>query len=105
MELMFPPQRTRDLARSLVARDGDENTRTLQLEPATVRVYEDLRRQLGALVGVDGFQVLASRALALAKLESPRLGTVQVMANGSLLGLSEAETQTPTDEYGETGST
>jgi hypothetical protein len=68
-----------------------------------VRVYERLRRQLGAPVGVEGFQALASRALALAKSESPRLSSVQVTANGSLRGLGEVESQTDLNENGEAG--
>jgi hypothetical protein len=100
---MFPPQKTRDLARSLVASEADASTTSLQTEPATVRVYERLRRQLGAPVGVDGFHALASRALALAKSESPRLSAVQVTVNGGLRGLGEAESQTDTDEDGEVG--
>jgi hypothetical protein len=68
-----------------------------------VRVYERLRRQLAASVGVDGFQVLASRALALAKSESPRLSAVQLMANGGLRGLGEVRSQTDADEDGEAG--
>ena len=63
---MPPPQKTRDLARSLIACAADEATASLRAEPATMRVYERLRRHLGAAVGVDGFQVLAARALALA---------------------------------------
>ncbi len=94
-------QKTRDLARSLVASEADASTASLHTEPATVRVYERLRRQLGAPVGVGGFQALASRALALAKSESPRLCAVQVTANGSLLGLDEAESQA--DAGGEAG--
>jgi hypothetical protein len=54
-------------------------------------------------VGADGFQALASRALALAKSESPRLGAVQVSANGVLRGLGEAESQTDADKDGEAG--
>ena len=100
---MLPPQKTRDLARSLVACEADATTASLQTEPATVRVYERLRRQLCAPVGVDGFQALASRALALARSESPRLSTVQVTANGGLRGLGEAESQTDTGEAGEAG--
>src|ERR1700675_1515098 len=100
---MPPPQKTRDLARSLVAREADASTTSLPTEPATVRVYERLRRQLGAPVGVDGFQVLASRALALAKWGSPRLSAVQVTSNGGLRGLGEVESQTNTDEDGEVG--
>jgi hypothetical protein len=100
---MLPPQKARDLARSLVACEADANETSLQTKPATLRVYERLRRQLGAPVGVDGFQTLASRALALAKSESPRLGAVQVTANGGLRGLGEVESQTATDEDGEAG--
>jgi hypothetical protein len=102
---MPPPQKTRDLARSLVAREADASTTSLHTEPATVRVYERLRRQLGAPVGVGGFQALASRALALAKSQSPRLSAVQVTANGGLRGLGEVESQTDADadEDGEAG--
>ena len=55
------------------------------------------------LWGSDGFQVLASRALALAKSESPRLSAVQIMANGGLRGLGEVESETGTDENDEVG--
>jgi hypothetical protein len=99
---MPPPQKTRDLARNLVASEAEAST-SLYAEPATVRVYERLRRQLGAPVGTDGFQALASRALALAKSESPRLSAVQVTADGSLRGLGEVESQTDADEDGEVG--
>jgi hypothetical protein len=100
---MHPPHKTRELARNLVASEAEADTNTLQTEPATVRVYERLRRQLGAPVGADGFQSLASRALALAKSESPRLKTVQVMANGGLRGLGEVESEISQDEDGEAG--
>jgi hypothetical protein len=100
---MLPPKKTRDLARSLVAREADLSKTSLQTEPASVRVYERLRSQLGAPVGVDGFQSLASRALAQAKTESPQLKAVQVMANGGLRGLGEVESQADPDEDGEVG--
>jgi len=100
---MIPPQKTRDLARSLVACESGTSKTVLETEPATVRVYERLRRQLGAPVGVDSFQALASRALALAKSESPRLNAVQVMANGGLHGFGEVESQADGDEDGEVG--
>jgi hypothetical protein len=103
MEPMLPPQKTRDLARSLVACEAEASTASLQTGPATVRVYERLRRQLGAPVGVDGFQALASRALALAKSQSPRLSAVEVTANGGLRGLGEVESQSGKDEDGEAG--
>ena len=100
---MLPRKKTRDLARSLVASEADASTTSLHPEPATVRVYERLRRQLGSPVGVDGFQALAARALALAKSQSPRLGAVQVTADGGLRGLGEIESQTDADEDGEAG--
>ena len=102
-ESMLPRQKNRDLARSLVACEAEASTTALHTEPATVRVYEKLRRQLGAPVGVDGFQALASRALALAKSEFPSLNAVQVTTNGDLLGLGAVESQTDTDEDGEAG--
>src|SRR5579863_1916070 len=98
---MLPRQKTRDLARSLVASVTDAGTNPLQSGPVTVRAYERLRQQLGASVGVDGFRALASRALALAKSEAPRLGAVRITANGDLRGLGEVEAQA--DENGEAG--
>ena len=100
---MIPPKETRDLARSLVAREADTSTTSLHTEPATVRVYERLRRQFSAPVGVDAFQVLASRALTLAKSQSRRLSAVQITANGGSRGLGEVESETDTDEDGEIG--
>jgi hypothetical protein len=100
---MLPPNKPRELARSLVASEADANTTSLHTEPATVRVYERLRRQLGSPVGVDGFQALASRALALARSQSPRLSAVQVTANGALRGLGEVECHTDADDAGEAG--
>jgi hypothetical protein len=102
---MAPPQKSRDLARILIASEAEAATTCLHTQPATVRVYERLRRQLSAPVGVDGFQALASRALALAKSESPRLNTLQVTSNGVVRGLGEVESQTDADEDGEAGLT
>lgn len=92
-ELMHPPEKSRNLARSLVASEADASVTPLPTGPASVRVYERLRQQLGASVGVDGFQALAARALTLAKSESPRLRAVQITANGDLRGLGEIESQ------------
>jgi len=100
---MPPPEKTCELARLLVASEADASTNSLHSEPATVRAYERLRRQLGAHVGTDGFQALASRALALARSESPRLSAVQVTANGVLRGLGEVESQPGADKEGEAG--
>lgn len=105
---MLPPdktRKTRELARSLVASEAAPAMGSLLTEPASVRVYERLRRQLGAPVGSDGFQALASRALALAKSESPRLNTVQVTPGGVLCGLGEVDSQMTADDDGEAGIT
>jgi hypothetical protein len=102
-ELGLPPQKPCDLARNLVACEADASTTSLYTGSRTVRVYERLRRQLSAAVGTDSFQAIASRALALAKSESHRLGTVLVVANGDLCGLSEVESRKDTDEDGEVG--
>jgi|SRR5579862_605292 len=100
---MIPLKGTRDLARNLVAHEADTGTTSLRTEPATVRVYDRLRRQFSAPVGADSFRVLASRALALAKSESLRLSTVQITANGGLCGLGEVESRPDTDEDSEAG--
>jgi len=101
MEPMFPPQKVRDLARILVSSEAGAGTTSPQPGLAAVRAYDRLRQQLGAPVGVEGFQALASRALALARSESPRLGTVWITANGDLRGLDEIEAQA--EEKGEAG--
>ena len=100
---MLPPPMIRDWARRLIAFEVDADPPSAQTELATLRVYEKLRRQLCAPVGVDGFQALASRALSLAKSQSPRLSAVQVTANGGLRGLAEVEFQMDRDEDGEVG--
>ena len=100
---MLSPKKTRDMARNLISSETRASQASLQAEPATIRVYERLRTQLGALVGVGGFQALASRALALAKSESPRLSAVKVTENGGLLGLGEARSLTDTEEDREVG--
>jgi hypothetical protein len=100
---MFSQPMIRDWARRLVASEIDAEPTSAQTEVATLRVYEKLRQQLCAPVGADGFQALAARALSLAKSQSPRLSTVEIMASGSLSGLSEVEPQTGTDEEGEVG--
>ena len=100
---MHSPNQMRDLARSLVAGEADRDGTSVQGEPAAMRAYERLRRQLGSLVGVDGFQALASRALALAKSQSPQLKAVQVTAKGELCGLGDVGSPTDADEECEAG--
>jgi hypothetical protein len=100
---MLPQPMIRDWARRLIASEVDADPHSARTELATLRVYEKLRRQLCAPVGVDGFQALASRALSLAKSQSPSLSAVQLTAKGSLDGFGEVPFKMDTDEDGEVG--
>jgi hypothetical protein len=93
----------RDWARRLIASEADADPPSTPTELATLRVYEKLRRQLCAPVGVDGFQALASRALSLAKSQSPSLSAVQVTAHGDLRGLGDVPFNLHTEDDGEVG--
>ena len=59
--------------------------------PPGFAVCEKLRPHLATLMGTAGYGALLSRALALARGEVPRLGPVQVQADGSVAGLEESE--------------
>jgi len=100
---MLPPTMIRDWARTLIASEVDADSPSARTEGATLRVYENLRRQFCAPVGSDAFQALVSRALSLAKLQFPGLSAVSVTANGGLRGLGEVETPLSTVEDGEVG--
>jgi hypothetical protein len=86
---MKPSRETRDLARRLLAYEAVAGGTSVPTESAVQRVFDKLRRQLGALVGVAGFWSLASRALTLARAEAPSLSAVELAADGSLQGLGE----------------
>jgi hypothetical protein len=88
----------RDLAQRLLAYEAFADKTSEPANFATLRVYEKLREGLGEFAGVAGFQALASRALALARTEAPRLSAVQVAEDGSLQGLGEIEHQFDIDK-------
>ena len=94
---------TRAWARHLLAYEAAGNDPRKKTKPAASLVYEKLRSQLCGPVGVDGFQVLASRALRLSQAEVPRLATVQVTAEGRLLGLADLGLQADPDQEREVG--
>ncbi len=100
---MLPPPVISDWARKLVAAEIDTDSTTAQTELATLRVYERLRLQFRAPVGVDAFQALASRALSVAKSQFPSLSAVSVTANGGLRGLGSVESRLVVGEDGEVG--
>ena len=100
---MLTPPMISDWARKLVASEADTDSTTAQTKPATLRVYEKLRQQFRAPVGVDAFQALASRALSLTKSQFPTLSGVNVTSNGGLRGSVEAEAPLSLGEDGEVG--
>ena len=88
MNMTTPPE-MRDLAHRLLAYEAAAGEASEPTESETLRVYEKLRKSLGAFAGAAGFQSLASRALVLAKTEVPSLREARVGANGALEGLGE----------------
>lgn len=100
---MLPPPMIRDWASKLIASEVDAESPSAQKKLATLRVYENIRRQFCAPVGVDAFQALASRALSLARSQFPELSAVEVTANGGLRGLGDAESGVDTDSDSEVG--
>ncbi len=68
------------------------------MESPALRVYEKLRQILGEFVGTAAFQWLASRALSLARPETPSLNAVRINEDGSLLGLDDIENQFDIDD-------
>jgi hypothetical protein len=90
---MTIPLEMRDLSRCLLAYEASAGKTVGSMEPAALRVYEKLRQSLIGFADVAGFQSLASRALALARLNSPSLNAVQVTGDGSAVGLAESGPQ------------
>jgi hypothetical protein len=96
---MLPaPPMMRDWARHLLAHEADAASTSLRTESPTIFVYEKLRQGLCPLVGVDGFQALAARALKLATSEAPSLGAMQITAEGCLRGIDKLAPQTDPDK-------
>lgn len=75
------------IAQRLVAHEKGVPTVAAEDRFVTCRVCEKLRRPLLQLVGTAGVSSLYRRALALAKREVPALGEVEVVDDGSLVGL------------------
>ena len=99
---MLPPQ-TRELAQRLLAHENAAGKTSEPTEFAVFRVFERLREPICALTGVAGFRSLLSRALTLARAESPSLSAEQVAADGSLKGLDEFRPQVDADQAREAG--
>ena len=78
---------TRELAQRLLAYETVEAGTANPATQAVGRVCDKLRRPLTTVAGAAGFRSLLSRALTLAKQESPLLGALEVKSDGSLQGL------------------
>ena len=87
---MHPQPTPRTWASHLLANVTSAKPASHPSDAAAMIVYERLRRQLSPSVGVDGFRALASRALAQARSEAPRLSAARVTAEGHLLGFGIA---------------
>jgi hypothetical protein len=98
--MTIPPEML-DLARRLLAFEAVAGKPSESAEAAAVLVYEKLRYSLSTFAGVAGFQLLASRALALARTKAPNLSAVQVTADGFLQGLGELEPRMNQDQDGQ----
>ena len=83
----------RDLAQRLLAYEADATKTSESMQSPTHRVYEKLRQSLVAFAGATGFELLAARALVLARPEAPSLSNARVTKDGSLEGLEEFESQ------------
>ncbi len=90
--------KTRELARCLLIYEFDVSKSSEPWESPTLRVYEKLRLSLGTFAGVAGFQLLASRALALAKLEDPGFSEARVTEDGAIQGLGQIDHQIDFDK-------
>ena len=104
-ELVFSTSVIRDWAFKLIASEIELDSPTAQTNPAAIRVYEKLRKRLCAPIGIGSFRALASRALSLAKFQSPELSALQMTANGSLHGFDGLQVKLKTTEDGEVGVT
>ncbi|MBA2585380.1 MAG: hypothetical protein H0U99_02730 [Chthoniobacterales bacterium] len=81
----------KEFARLLLAYEVASDKPADAKDSVAFRVCEKLRGPLGKLMGVDGFRSLLSRALALACGEVPWLCSLEIKADGSLVGLDELE--------------
>ena len=79
-----------DLVRRLVSHEAGESQDQESLIEAAERVADKLRVHLSRRIGQEGYRTLLARALALTTAEFPRLISVQVGKDGSLLGLRES---------------
>lgn len=85
----------RAIAKQLIACETPAGTPADTLadrgDAVAFQTTERLAPHLSTLMGRTGFQALLARALVLASAELPWLGTIKVVADGELHGLTEAQ--------------
>jgi hypothetical protein len=81
-------QTTRELAQRLLSYEAVDGAAVEPEKLAVYQVCDKLRRPLTLLAGAGGFRSLLTRALTLAKQESPHLKAWDIKADGSLQGLN-----------------
>jgi hypothetical protein len=77
----------RRLARQLLATEA-RAPRALEGQHEAVRACEKMRFSLTKFAGVDGFEALLRRSLALARAEVPALSRITLKADGSMDGFA-----------------
>ncbi len=101
MNAATPP--VRNLALWLLAQEFVDGEPFEKMD-ATFRVCGKLRQSLSTLAGASGYRSLISRALTLAKKETPSLEKVQVKEDGSLEWTGTADLQQGVDEAAKGGA-
>jgi hypothetical protein len=91
----------RNFAERLISYESDGNKSAEFKTPAVFPIFEKLRPQLAALMGLGGFRALLSRSLVLAQEEVRWLRAVHVKSDGALEGLEELHAQVGQNEFSE----
>jgi hypothetical protein len=86
-----------NVARWLLAYEAEHENPSGAAKQLAVRVCDKLHEPLSTLAGVDGYKALISRALALARVKAPSLGSLRVREDGSLEALKARPQQDPDD--------
>jgi hypothetical protein len=94
----------RSLLQRLIAEERLNGNDPDSRAPAAFRVCEKLRRPLTVFAGVAGFRSLLSRALVLAKEESPLLEGVKIKPDGTFQYSAEFEAQIATEAAAKAGA-
>ena len=89
MNRNVPSTRAFAIAQQLVAQEARTRGPSGASIPVAVQISEKLWRPLTTLTGSSGFRALLSRALTLAKVQDPALGSVQLRPDGALFGFGD----------------